>query len=58
MVKNGSSFELVAKLILETVTSENPILCWLTGKNMETSVANEKSVSETEFCNMIKDRAV
>jgi hypothetical protein len=39
MVKNGSSIELVAKLILEVATSENPNLRWSAGKNMETSVA-------------------
>ena len=36
-VKNASSHELVAEVVLEAVTNENPKLRYLAGKDMETS---------------------
>jgi NAD(P)-dependent dehydrogenase (short-subunit alcohol dehydrogenase family) len=54
MTKNGSPVDLVAKLILEAVTSKNPNLRYLAGKDVETWAASKKS-SETEFYNMMKN---
>jgi short-subunit dehydrogenase len=56
MTKNGSSVDLVAKLSLEAVTSKNPNLRYLAGKDVETWAASKKS-SETEFYNMMKNFA-
>jgi hypothetical protein len=55
MAMNGSSVEVVAKVILEAVTSKNPNLRYLAGKDVETWAANKKTMNDTEFYNMIKD---
>jgi hypothetical protein len=47
--------EVVAKVILEAVTSKNPNLRYLAGKDVETWAANKKTMNDTEFYNMIKD---
>jgi hypothetical protein len=57
MAMNGSSVEVVAKVILEAVTSKNPKLRYLAGKDVETWAANKKTMSDTEFYNMIKNVA-
>lgn len=57
MAMNGSSVEVVAKVILEAVTSKNPNLRYLAGKDVETWAANKKTMSDTEFYNMIKNVA-
>jgi NAD(P)-dependent dehydrogenase (short-subunit alcohol dehydrogenase family) len=57
MAKNGSPAEVVAKVILEAVTSKNPDLRYLAGKDVETWAANKKMMSDTEFYNMIKNVA-
>lgn len=57
MAMNGSSVEVVAKVILEAVTSKNPNLRYLAGKDVETWAANKKTMSDTEFYNMIKNLA-
>src|SRR5918994_5104547 len=55
MAMNGSSGDVVAKVILEAVTSKNPNLRYLAGKDVETWAANKKTMSDTEFYNMIKN---
>src|SRR5829696_3512909 len=55
MAMSGSSVEVVAKVILEAVTSKNPNLRYLAGKDVETWAANKKTMNDTEFYNMIKD---
>jgi NAD(P)-dependent dehydrogenase (short-subunit alcohol dehydrogenase family) len=57
MAMNGSSVEVVAKVILEAVTNKNPNLRYLADKDVETWVANKKTMSDTEFYNMIKNVA-
>jgi NAD(P)-dependent dehydrogenase (short-subunit alcohol dehydrogenase family) len=57
MAMNGSSVEVVAKVILEAVTSKNPNLRYLAGKDVETWAANKKTMSDTKFYNMIKNVA-
>jgi hypothetical protein len=56
MAKNGSPVDLVAKVILEAVTSKNPNLRYLAGKDVETWVASKKS-SETDFYNTMRNFA-
>jgi NAD(P)-dependent dehydrogenase (short-subunit alcohol dehydrogenase family) len=50
---NGASAELVAKVILEAVTSKEPNLRYLAGKDVEILAANKRTMSDTEFRNMI-----
>jgi NAD(P)-dependent dehydrogenase (short-subunit alcohol dehydrogenase family) len=55
MAKNGSSVEVVSKAILEAVTSKSPNLRHLAGKDVETWAANKKTMSDTEFHDMIQN---
>jgi NAD(P)-dependent dehydrogenase (short-subunit alcohol dehydrogenase family) len=55
MAKNGSSVEVVSKAILEAVTSKSPNLRYLAGKDVETWAANKKTMSDTEFHDMIQN---
>jgi hypothetical protein len=57
MAKNGSLVEVVSKLILGAVTSENPNLRYLAGKDVETRVVHKKTMSDTEFHSTIKNLA-
>jgi NAD(P)-dependent dehydrogenase (short-subunit alcohol dehydrogenase family) len=57
MAKNGSPVEVVAKVILEAVTSKNPNLRYLAGKDVEAWAASKKTMSDTEFYHMIKNVA-
>jgi hypothetical protein len=52
-----ASVEVVSKVILEAVTSENPNLRYLAGKDVETWAANKKTMSDIEFHNSIKNLA-
>jgi NAD(P)-dependent dehydrogenase (short-subunit alcohol dehydrogenase family) len=54
MLENWSSPDLVAKVVLEAVASENPSLRYLVGKDIETWMAAKKSMSDKEFYNMMK----
>ncbi len=54
MMENGSSPDLVAKAVLKAVTSENPTLRYLAGKDIETWMEGKRSMSDEEFYNMMK----
>jgi hypothetical protein len=54
MVKNASSPELVAKVVFEAVTNENPNHRYLAGKDVETLLAAKRNMSDEEFYKMIK----
>jgi NAD(P)-dependent dehydrogenase (short-subunit alcohol dehydrogenase family) len=54
MIEGGSSTDVVAKVVLEAVTSENPSLRYLAGKDMETWMEAKTSMSDEEFHNMMK----
>ena len=49
MLKNASSPELVAKVVLEAITNETPNLRYLAGKDAETLLAARRSMSDEEF---------
>lgn len=55
MVKNRSPVDVVSKVILQAVTSEDPNLRYLAGKDVEKWASNKKAMSDTEFHNMIKN---
>jgi NAD(P)-dependent dehydrogenase (short-subunit alcohol dehydrogenase family) len=54
MMENGSSPDLVAKVVLKAVTSENPSLRYLAGKDIETWMEGKRNMSDEEFYNMMK----
>jgi hypothetical protein len=55
MMENASSSpDLVAKVVLQAVTSENPSLRYLAGKDVETWIEARRNMSDDEFYKMIK----
>jgi NAD(P)-dependent dehydrogenase (short-subunit alcohol dehydrogenase family) len=54
MRRKSSSPELVANIVLEAVTSKNPNLRYLAGKDVEQWIEQKKKLSDKEFFNMIK----
>jgi len=54
LTKNASSPELVAKVVLEAVTNENPNLRYLVGKDVETRLAAKRNMSDEESYKMMK----
>lgn len=54
MLKNASSPELVAQVVLEAVTNENPNLRYFAGKDVETLSAAKRNMSDEEFHKMMK----
>ena len=54
MKRNSSSPELVANIVLEAVTTKNPNLRYLAGKDVEQWIEQKKKLSDKEFFNMIK----
>jgi hypothetical protein len=55
MAKNASPVDIVSKAILEAVTNKSPNLRYLVGKDVETWAASKKTMSESEFHNMIQN---
>ena len=54
MLEGGSSSDVVAKVVLKAVTSENPSLRYLAGKDMETWMEAKRSMSDEDFRKTIK----
>jgi short-subunit dehydrogenase len=54
MMKNGSTPQYVAEVVLDAVTSENPKLRYLAGKDIEQWLEAKKKMSDEEFVNMMK----
>jgi len=54
MLKNASSPELVANVVLEAVTNENPNLRYFAGKDVETLSVAKRNMSDEEFHKMMK----
>jgi short-subunit dehydrogenase len=54
MLKNASSPELVAKVVFEAVTNENPNLKYSAGNDAETLSAAKRNMSDEEFHKMMK----
>jgi hypothetical protein len=55
MMENGSSADVVAKVVLKAVTTENPSLRYLAGEDIETWMEAKRSMSDEEFYKMIKE---
>jgi NAD(P)-dependent dehydrogenase (short-subunit alcohol dehydrogenase family) len=58
MMENGSSPDLVAKVVLKAVTSENPSLRYLAGKDIETWMEGKRNKSDEEFYKMMKQNLI
>ncbi len=54
MMKNGSSPDLVAKIVLNAATNENPSLRYLAGNDVEQLLGNKRNMSDEEFYKMMK----
>jgi hypothetical protein len=54
MAKNASPFDVVSKAILEAVTTKSLNLRYLAGKDVETWAASKKTMSDTEFHDIIQ----
>lgn len=54
MVENGSSAELVAKVIIDAITSKDGNLRYIAGKDMEGWMEARKGMSDPEFFRMMK----
>ena len=54
MLENASSPDVVAKVILQAVTSENPSLRYLAGKDVEMWIEAKRNMSDDQFYKMIK----
>ena len=54
MSENASSPDLVTKVVLQAVTSENPSLRYLAGKDVEMWVEAKRNMSDDEFYKMMK----
>jgi NAD(P)-dependent dehydrogenase (short-subunit alcohol dehydrogenase family) len=55
-LETGSSPDVVAKVVLKAVTSENPNLRYLAGKDIETVMEAKRNLSDEEFHKMMKQR--
>jgi NAD(P)-dependent dehydrogenase (short-subunit alcohol dehydrogenase family) len=55
MMENPSSADVVAKVVLKAVTTENPSLRYLAGKDIETWMEAKRSMSDEEFYKMMKE---
>jgi len=54
LLENGSAADVVAKVVLNAATSENPSPKYLAGKDIETWMEAKRSMSDEEFHNMMK----
>jgi NAD(P)-dependent dehydrogenase (short-subunit alcohol dehydrogenase family) len=54
MMKNSSSPDLVAKVVLNAVRDENPNLRYLAGNDVETWLGGKRNMSDEEFYKMMK----
>lgn len=54
MIENAPDADLVASVIVEAATAEEPNLRYLAGKDVEQMVAAKKSMSDEEFQKMIR----
>ena len=52
-LKNGSSADVVAKVVLDAVTSETPSPKYLAGKDIEALMEAKRSMSDEEFSKMM-----
>jgi len=54
MMKNASSADLVAKVVLDAITDENPSLRYLAGSDVETWLGGKRKMADEELYKMMK----
>jgi NAD(P)-dependent dehydrogenase (short-subunit alcohol dehydrogenase family) len=54
MMKNASSPDLVAKVVLDAITDENASLRYLAGSDVETWLGGKRKIADEEFHKMMK----
>lgn len=54
MMKNASSPDLVAKVVLNAIRDENPSLRYLAGDDVEKWLGGKRKVADEEFYKMMK----
>jgi hypothetical protein len=54
MMKNGSSPDLVAKVVLNAAINENPSLRYLAGNDVEQLLESKRKMPDEEFYKMMK----
>ena len=52
----GTAPDVVAKAVLKAVTSENPTMRYLAGRDVEKSMEAKRSMSDEEFHEMMKQK--
>ena len=58
MMKNGSSPDLVAKVVLNAIRDENPSLRYLVGSDVETWLGGKRKVADEEFYKKMKQNMI
>jgi hypothetical protein len=54
MMKNASSPDLVAKVVLNAIRDENPSLRYLAGSDVETWLGGKRKMADEELYKMMK----
>jgi NAD(P)-dependent dehydrogenase (short-subunit alcohol dehydrogenase family) len=54
MMKNASSADLVAKVVLGAITDKNPSLRYLAGSDVETWLGGKRKIADEEFLKVMK----
>ena len=54
MMKNASSADLVAKVVLDAITDKNPSLRYLAGSDVETWLGGKRKMADEEFYKVMK----
>jgi NAD(P)-dependent dehydrogenase (short-subunit alcohol dehydrogenase family) len=54
MLKNASSADLVAKVVLDAITDKNPSLRYLAGSDVETWLGGKRKIADEEFLKVMK----
>jgi NAD(P)-dependent dehydrogenase (short-subunit alcohol dehydrogenase family) len=55
-LETGSPTDVVAKVVLKAVTSENPTMRYLAGKDVEKWIEAKRGMSDEEFHKMMKQK--
>jgi NAD(P)-dependent dehydrogenase (short-subunit alcohol dehydrogenase family) len=58
MMKNASSPDVVAKVVLNAIRDENPSLRYLAGSDVETWLGGKRKVADEEFYKMMKQNMI
>jgi hypothetical protein len=57
-MKNASSADVVAKVVLNAIRAENPSLRYLAGSDVETWLGGKRKVADEELYKMMKQNMI